>query len=276
MRNDCTRPAAISVLQAAVEALSCIDGRFCDTWPMPSASLEPGNLTIDAGKYLPAWDVGDLPEPPRAGWRLWIGLIGPGIVLAGTSVGSGEWLFGPAVTAQYGAALLWLALVSIVLQVFSNLTMMRFTVYCGEPVIVGGLRTWPGPRFWMGCYAVLDMTSIWPYNASNAAIPLAAVVLGHLPRTGVDQTLVKSCEFGVFLLAFVPLVFGGTVYRMLEKIMTAKLVLVFGYLSLIAVTMVSWPVIRDVCTGFFSFGVLPARARRSSSNSISASRNSGV
>jgi Mn2+/Fe2+ NRAMP family transporter len=32
--------------------------------------------------------------------------FGPGIVLAGTSIGSGEWLFGPAVTAQYGAALL--------------------------------------------------------------------------------------------------------------------------------------------------------------------------
>jgi hypothetical protein len=42
----------------------------------------------------------------------------PGIVLAGTSIGSGEWLFGPAVTAQYGAALLWLALLSILFQGF--------------------------------------------------------------------------------------------------------------------------------------------------------------
>ena len=57
-----------------------------------------------------------------------------------------------------------------------------------------------------------------------------------------------------------PLIFGGTVYRMLEKIMTAKLVLVLGYLSLIAVTMVSWPVIRDVCTGFLRFGILPVAA----------------
>ena len=64
----------------------------------------------------------------------------------------------------------------------------------------------------------------------------------------------------IFLLAFVPLIFGGTVYRMLEKIMTAKLVLVLGYLSLIAVTLVSWPVIRDVCTGFFRVGTVPLRA----------------
>ncbi len=31
-------------------------------------------------------------------------------MLAGTSIGTGEWLFGPAVSAQYGASLYWLAL----------------------------------------------------------------------------------------------------------------------------------------------------------------------
>jgi hypothetical protein len=227
----------------------------------PSFRAEPEGPAIAAGDYLPPYQVGDLPDPPRPGWRLWIGLIGPGIVLAGTSIGSGEWLFGPAVTAQYGAALLWLALLSILFQAFCNLTMMRYTVYSGEPIIVGGLRTWPGPGLWMACYAVLDLASIWPYNASNAAVPLAAVVLGRLPRSTADQSLVRIFGFAIFLLAFVPLIFGGTVYRMLEKIMTAKLVLVLGYLSLIAATVVSWPVIVDVCAGFFRVGTVPLRAR---------------
>ena len=86
-----------------------------------------------------ALDVGELPAAPAPGWRLWIGLLGPGVVLAGTSIGSGEWLFGPAVSAQYGGTLLWLASISIMLQVFCNLMMMRYTLYCGEPIIVGGL-----------------------------------------------------------------------------------------------------------------------------------------
>jgi hypothetical protein len=86
----------------------------------PASAVDEDRPAFDGGNYLPHWTKGDLPSPPRAGWRLWIGLIGPGIVLAGTSIGSGEWLFGPAVTAQYGAALLWLALISILLQVFSN------------------------------------------------------------------------------------------------------------------------------------------------------------
>src|SRR6516165_1295688 len=122
---------------------------------LASESVEGGR---EAGRYLPEWTSGDLPTPPPGGWRIWVGLIGPGVVLAGTSIGSGEWLFGPAVTAQYGAALLWLALLSILLQAFCNLAMMRYAVYSGEPIIVGGLRTWPGPGWWNGLYALLDIT----------------------------------------------------------------------------------------------------------------------
>jgi hypothetical protein len=213
---------------------------------------------VPAGKLAP-WHKADLPAPPSSGWRMLIALIGPGIVLAGTSVGSGEWLFGPAVTAQYGASLLWLAMISIICQAFCNLMVMRYAIYCGEPIIVGGLRTRPGPGFWMVVYAVLDFASIWPYNASNAAVPLAAAFLGRLPGPE-DSLLIKSLGFTIFLLAFVPLIFGGTVYRMLEKIMTAKLVVVLGYLTIVAIFMVSAPVFYDVVTGFFRFGTAPIRA----------------
>jgi len=226
----------------------------------PIVATEIADRRGEAQRYLPPWTTGDLPAPPGGGWRRFVGLIGPGVVLAGTSIGSGEWLFGPAVTAQYGASLLWLALISILLQGFCNLVMMRYAVYSGEPIIVGGLRTWPGPTWWVGLYAILDVAAIWPYNASNAAVPLAAVLLGHLPQTAYDQWLVKALGFTVFVVAFVPLIFGGTVYRMLEKIMSAKLVLVLGYLSIIALVMVSWPVIWDVATGFLRFGTVPLRA----------------
>lgn len=213
--------------------------------------------TVAAGALAP-WEIESLPEPPRSGRKLWLGLIGPGVVLAGTSIGTGEWLFGPAVSAQYGASLFWLALISIVLQGFANLMFMRYAIYCGEPVNVGILRTWPGPTMWIVFFAVLDLTAIFPYNASNAAVPLAAAILGRLPHAD-DALLVRVLGISIFLLAFVPLIFGGTVYRMLEKVMATKLVVVLGYLSIIAVTMVSAPVVWDVVTGFVSFGTVPLR-----------------
>lgn len=217
------------------------------------------NAKVEAG-VLPAWDVGNLPKPPGAGWRIWIGLLGPGIVLAGTGIGSGEWLFGPFVTAQYGPSLLWLATLSIMFQFFANLMMMRYAVYCGEPIIVGGMRTRPGPALWIPCYLLLDIAAIWPYNASNAAVALTAAFIGRLPSTPDDLQLVKMLGYVIFLLAFVPLIFGGTVYRMLERVMTFKLIFVLTYLTIVAVFMVSPSVWGEVLGGFVQFGQVPQRA----------------
>src|SRR4051812_20440943 len=98
---------------------------------------------------LPAWDTADLPEPAPLRWRNWASFIGPGIVMMGIQIGGGEWLFGPEVTARYGGGLMWIATVAIVLQVFYNLECGRYALYCGEPVMTGFMRTWPGPAFWM-------------------------------------------------------------------------------------------------------------------------------
>ena len=70
---------------------------------------------VEAGALRP-WTTGDLPPAPEGGLAYWKKAVGPGLLLAGASLGSGEWLFGPAVTAQYGAVLLWLAFLSIATQ----------------------------------------------------------------------------------------------------------------------------------------------------------------
>ena len=214
--------------------------------------------TVPAG-MLPPWTVGDLPKPPSIGWCSWAGLIGPGVMMAGASIGSGEWLAGPGVTAQYGGTLLWVATLSIVAQVFCNLEFMRYAIYCGEPILVGAFRTWPGPKIWTVFYATLEFAHIWPFNVAGAAVALAAIVLGHLPRAG-DSVLVHWLACVLFLLAFVPLIFGGTVYKTLERIMTAKLVIVLVFLCFVATFFVSARSMREVFSGFVRFGQIPLRA----------------
>ena len=114
---------------------------------------------------------------------------------------------------------------------------------------------------------MLDLAAIWPFNASNAAVPLAAAILGHLPGDAnlsflplSEGQFVNLLGYAIFLLAFVPLIFGGTVYKMLERIMAFKLVVVLLYLSVVAVFMISGPTAHEVLTGFFRFGVVPLRA----------------
>jgi hypothetical protein len=225
-------------------------------------------VAVNGGPLAP-WDTGDLPAPPRFGWRQWPELIGPGVVVAGSAVGAGEWLFGPAVTAQYGGTFLWLATFSILFQVVYNLEVMRYALYCGEPIFIGYFRTRPGPRFWMLCYMTLFLAHIWPFMASNAAVPLAAAVLGHLPGDGLVRVagfslseimVVKALGFAVFFAAFVPLIFGGKISTMLERLMTFKLVVVLGFLVFVGLFMVSARDAYEIASGFFRVGAAALRA----------------
>ncbi len=234
-----------------------------------SPASEPvGRHTVAAG-HLPDWEIGTLEPPPQFSWKRLATLIGPGILLAGSSVGAGEWLFGPAVSAQFGGTFLWLATISIVTQAFYNLEVMRYTLYCGEPIFAGYFRLAPGPKFWTAIYLVLCIAHIWPFMAANAAVPLAAAVLGHLPGNGsvsfgsvtiTEAYLVKLLGYAIFLLAFLPLIFGGKIYNVLERMMTFKLVVVLGFLVSVTSFLISPRNAWEVVSGFFRFGQVALRA----------------
>jgi hypothetical protein len=205
---------------------------------------------------MPRWEEAQLPPAPVFRPGQWTMLIGPGLLMAGANIGGGEWLLGPLVTAQYGGRILWLATLSISLQVFLNLCVMRYTLYTGEPVFVGFLRTSPGPKCWSLIYLFLDLGTYFPFLAANAAVPLSAVILQRLP-TVEDDSLVRSLGYGVFIAAFLPLIFGGKVYNALERVLVTKLVLVLGYLTFVAIFLVSWDTKWEIFSGLFKFGAMP-------------------
>ena len=117
----------------------------------------------------------------------------------------------------------------------------------------------PDPRVWTVVYPILELGHIWPYNVASASVAVAAIVLGHLPRAD-DSTFVHVLSCGLFLLAFMPLIFGGTVYKTLERIMTAKLVVVLIFFCFVATFLISARSMREVASGFIHFGQIPLRA----------------
>lgn len=218
--------------------------------------MAAADTATTASKYFPAWGYGALPDPPAFHMSRWTTLIGPGLVMVGANIGGGEWLFGPLVTAQYGGRVLWIATVAILMQVAYNLSVMRYALWCGEPIVVGFFRTPPGPLFWTVFYMVTDLGSLLPFLSASAAVPLASVILGRLP-TSADDALVRTLGYCIFYAAFVPLIFGGKVYNAIEKVMVTKLVVVLGYLGFTALFLVKWDTWREIFTGFFRFGALP-------------------
>ncbi len=215
--------------------------------PAPNSPIEE----VPAG-CMPPWHVAELPEPPRITWNPGA-LVGPGLLMVGAAIGGGEWLMGPAATARYGGIIMTLAMISILCQVVYNLEVQRYALYCGEPIFVGFFRLKPGPKFWTCLYLFIDFFGVWPYLAANAAIPLHAAILGHMP-TQSDQQTTHLIGYVIFLLALVPLIFGGKAYNSLEKVMTIKVVLVLAYLIFLAFFYVSWETWAEVFSGFAFFG----------------------
>ncbi len=220
------------------------------------AAALPVGAKVPAGE-LPAWEVADIPAPPRFNWRNAIAIIGPGAILLGTSIGSGEWLIGPAVTARFGGALLWIATASIILQVVMNMEFVRYTMYTGEPIYTGFMRTKPSSTFWAWVYAILAFLQLgWPGWALSAATALAAAFIGRIPGDA-DASLVQIFGLICFLSTVAIAAFGAKIERTMELVQWFFIVAILLFLIVIGVAFTSLATWGRVATGFVSFGTVP-------------------
>jgi hypothetical protein len=224
---------------------------------------EPFTAPHPGSQAMPRWTTGELTDAPHVGWRNMLALIGPGIVMAASAIGGGEWLLGPTVTAKYGGALMWLAGLSIFFQAVYNLEISRYTLYCGEPIFSGKFRTLPGPTFWLIVYLLLDFSAIFSYHAASAAIPIEVILLGGaLPdheHVASHWWLNKGLSTGIFLLAMVPLIFGGKIFNALKVVMSLKLVLLFSFLLVLGVLFSSPKTWAEIWGGFLQIGNVPVQ-----------------
>jgi hypothetical protein len=200
---------------------------------------------------LPRWNSADLPAPPPFSARNVFKVIGPGAIMAATSIGGGEWLVGPAAAVKYSSAIFLIATIGIILQVTFNLEAIRYTVYTGEPIFGGFMRLRPGPKFWAASYSVLGFFQLgWPALAGSAAATLLGAWLGRMP--GAPDASTQSW-IAVGLLAIIVLIlsFGGTIERMLEYFAWTMLGLVFVFLIVVNVAFVPLAHWWQTFTGFF-------------------------
>jgi hypothetical protein len=230
--------------------------------PAPHVSADPSTAVAPhpGAQSMPRWNVGDLPEAPIFEWKNLWHFLGPGLLMGGAAIGGGEWLTGPIVSAKYGGGLLWLATLSILGQVIYNIEISRYTLYTGEPIFTGKFRTLPGPRFWVVIYLLLDFGTVFPYLAASAATPLLAIYLGKTPdpnNVAWQGTVLKVLALGIFLLSFIPLIFGGKIYNSLKAVMSFKIVTVMGFLLIVAFGYSHLPTWIEIFSGFFKFGNIP-------------------
>jgi hypothetical protein len=182
---------------------------------------------------LSAWTLAELPAAPRPTGLAWIGVVGPGIIVLGASIGSGEFLLGPAVFVRHGLTLLWVTAAAILLQTIFNTELMRYTIATGEPVFTGFMRTRPSSALWACLYAAFYFLQVgWPAFAATAAGAIFFLATRRLPGTE-DAGAIYAIGVGIFLACVVVLSFGRAIVRTLEIINWILVVIILsGFLAL--------------------------------------------
>ena len=237
-----------------VACTSTIARRMQDN--LHTSSKAGDELPADSGA-MPYWKVEELPAPPPFGFRNLLKVIGPGAILAATSIGGGEWLVGPAAAVKYSSAIFLIATVAIVLQVVFNLEGIRYTLYTGEPIYGGIMRLKPGPKFWAGFYSIIGFLQLgWPALAGTAAAALLSAFLGRVPEAG-DREVQIWITVGLLLFVVGILSFGGTIERMLEVFAWVMLALVFSFLTVVNIAYVPAAHWWTTLKGFFQLSGIP-------------------
>ncbi len=193
---------------------------------------------LEARSGLPAWERASLPVPPSPRGLGWLKVVGPGIIVLGVSIGSGEFLLGPAVFVKHGFSLLWITLVAVLFQTIFNTELMRYTIATGEPVFTGFMRTRPSSTLWAWVYSILYFLQVgWPAWAGTAAGAIFFLVTKRL-AVAADTSTIYLIGVSAYLACVAILLVGRRIERTLEILNWILLVCILGSFLLMALLFV--------------------------------------
>jgi hypothetical protein len=208
---------------------------------MSSAEAAPAPPVVRVPDHvLPAPTPGDLPEP--APLRR---MLGPSVILVGLSIGSGELVLWPRITAEWGFALFWACWLGVSIQFFLNMEIERYTLATGESAVVGFVRLSRvfGPLF----LVCATLPWVWPGWATGAALllswelglPLRETAIGGLVACGAILSL------------------GPVVYRTVEAIQLVLVGAIFAGLVLLSLLVVRGEELAALGAGALRVGFVP-------------------
>lgn len=189
-----------------------------------------------------AFRPGDLPPLPGR----FSDLVGPGAVLVGLSVGAGELIIWPRVTAQYGAAVVWAAFLGVFIQLWLNFEIGRYTLATGEGIYTAYTRIWR-PFAWV--FLALNFVG-WIVPGWARACGGAVKVLVVGPDGFGGPTFWTAVTFAV--VAFV--LYGPkAVYRSVEAVTSTLVAIITIGLIALGFEVSTWETWSQLGRGVLNF-----------------------
>jgi hypothetical protein len=182
-----------------------------------------------------------------------MGVVGPGVIVLGLSIGSGEFLLGPAVFVRHGLALLWVSALAVFFQTIFNTELMRYTIATGEPVFTGFMRTRPSSTAWAWFYTILYfLQSGWPAWAANAAGAIFFLIVGRIAVADEART-VYWIGVATFIACVGVLMFGRRIERTLEILNWILVACILGGFLILGIIFVPGETWLAGAVGFVGF-----------------------
>lgn len=138
--------------------------------PEPELLASPPHIPGDYDPYSLAPEA--VCDPPRTLWSS-LRQTGPGIILAGSVVGSGELIATTKLGAEHGYLFLWLILFSCVIKVFVQIELGRYAISSARPTL-DAIDDLPGPRLganWLvWSWMIMMMLTVFQLGAMTGGV----------------------------------------------------------------------------------------------------------
>lgn len=171
------------------------------------------------GSCADSRDPANVVDPPASLGKA-LRQIGPGLILAGAIVGTGELIATTNLGAKVGFVLLWLVILSCFIKVFVQVELGRYTISSGDTTFAGFKRL-PGPgisiAWWWVVMMLITQLQIGAMiggvgQALHMAMPFLADWFGATQNPEIPWAAVTAVSTSLMLA------YGG--YRFIEGAMT--------------------------------------------------------
>lgn len=213
--------------------------------PRPERSQTTGVTALEIpSRNLPPVTYRDLPEPLPL-WRI----MGPGVVLAASGIGSGEFVLWPFVAQRTGLVFMWAALFGSLLMFFIATECARYTLATGETIITGFTRVWK--PWWVGFILMAALPNLWPGYATGTGT-LTTFILGGGSELVITVLALVAIALGLLL--------APVVYELLERAQLAMMAVMLAFIvvAVVVVLRIQAGAFGDFIAGFGEVGQIPS------------------
>jgi hypothetical protein len=219
--------------------------------------------TSSATGYLALETVDRIPTPeevfkvPKLTWsKKIVALWGSAVIALGVSIGSGEFLLGPALSINIGLGLMWLIWIGALLQTIFIYGWVKVVTATGETPITSMFKigTWAAILGTLGVF----LSFVWGGWAYSSAAALAGGILGRMPGVE-DRPFVAIIGIILLALTFVILSLGRRIARTLEIFNWFDLAVLFTSFIILAIILVPFDVWAEAGRYFVSVGYFPPK-----------------